>query len=210
MKIEVVVSDWSGVLSDDRLPVYEADMRLMQHFGLTRIPFDEWLPQTMVNASVVEFMAKHGVRADDKRIFKFYAVFLEQVKTEGIVPTAYPHSKSVLTDLHGKGKRLGVLSAHPEEHLKREAAEYGIDGLLQVILGNSSNKADGLRQLVGHFGCSPSELLYLGDTIFDIRAAKAAGVRSAGIVGGYHSRENLQNENPDHVIELPELARIIT
>ncbi len=206
MKIEVVAFDWSGVLSDDRMPVYQANMRLMEHFGLPTMSFEEWLPRT--KASAVEFLAMFGVHRDREELFGLYTRYFNEAIASGIVPTVYPHAQEVLSELQRKRKKIAVLSAHPEENLRREARTYGLEGLLPVILGNSKKKADGLRQLVTQFECSKEGFLYCGDTIYDIRSAKEAGVHSAGICGGYHTREILEAENPDIVGELPVLKQL--
>ena len=58
---------------------------------------------------------------------------------------------------------------------------------------------------------TPSNAIYLGDTIYDIRAAKKAGVHSVGVATGYHVRERLVNENPDFVVDsLTEFQSTIT
>ncbi|HLF54494.1 MAG TPA: HAD family hydrolase [Candidatus Nanoarchaeia archaeon] len=207
MKIEVFAFDWSGVISDDRRPVYEANMRLMEHYGLPRMTFEEWLPQT--TASAVEFMANHGVRADRARLFDLYTRFFNAANAEGIVPTVYSHAADVLNSLKRKGRINVVLSAHPAENLMREAREYGLEQFLTSITGSSSNKADSLREIVAQHGVKPEAVLYSGDTIYDIRHAKQAGVRSAGIVGGYHTRERLADENPDVVGELPVIETLV-
>lgn len=207
MKIEVFAFDWSGVLSDDRRPVHEANMRLLVHFGLPRMTFEEWLPQT--TASAVEFMANHGVHADRTKLFALYTRFFNQANAEGIVPTVYPHAADVLGYAKRKGRINVVLSAHPAENLMREAREYGLDHFLTSITGSSSNKADSLREIVAQLGVKPDAVLYSGDTIYDIRHAKQAGVCSAGIVGGYHSLERLAAENPDVVGELPVIKTLV-
>jgi pyrophosphatase PpaX len=46
---------------------------------------------------------------------------------------------------------------------------------------------------------------YVGDSPFDVRAAKAAGVTAIAVAwGGFHSRERLAQEDPDEVVDTPE------
>lgn len=46
-------------------------------------------------------------------------------------------------------------------------------------------------------GVKPESALYIGDTLFDIRAAKQMGLKSAGVSTGYHKAESLIREEPD-------------
>tara|TARA_Y100000310_G_scaffold23743_1_gene22790 strand:- start:389 stop:706 length:318 start_codon:yes stop_codon:yes gene_type:complete len=96
----------------------------------------------------------------------------------------------VLGELIEKEKRLVVLSSHPQENLEIEAERYGIKGFFEMMRSVGSNgKVDGLRGLCEDMNVKPDKLLYLGDTVFDIRAGKEVGVRTAGVCTGYHSRE---------------------
>jgi phosphoglycolate phosphatase-like HAD superfamily hydrolase len=42
---------------------------------------------------------------------------------------------------------------------------------------------------------------YIGDTVYDIRSSKKAGTCSGAVCTGYHTRERLEKENPDLLLE---------
>lgn len=61
--------------------------------------------------------------------------------------------------------------------------------------------------IVHNWKISKYAVYYIGDTIYDIQAAKKANVFSIAITAGYHLKERLQKENPDLIVEsLKELA----
>jgi beta-phosphoglucomutase-like phosphatase (HAD superfamily) len=41
MPIKLYIFDWSGTLSDDRRPVYEANMRVLVAYGKQRMTFQQ-------------------------------------------------------------------------------------------------------------------------------------------------------------------------
>ena len=43
MTIQLVIFDWSGPISDDRRPVYEADMAILRKYRKPAAPFEEWV-----------------------------------------------------------------------------------------------------------------------------------------------------------------------
>lgn len=47
---------------------------------------------------------------------------------------------------------------------------------------------------------SPSDAIYIGDSTYDIRAAKEAKVLVATVIGGVHGAEKLMKESPDILI----------
>ena len=48
--IQLGIFDHSGVLSDDRWPVYEANMALLEFYDRFRITFAEWLAASHASA----------------------------------------------------------------------------------------------------------------------------------------------------------------
>jgi HAD superfamily hydrolase (TIGR01549 family) len=196
-----MIFDWSGVISDDRLPVYESNMLLLKHYGKPRITFDEWLPKTTL--SVREFGPVYGIEVDPDYIFEQYRKTLNQVRASGIHPTIYKEAKSVLEKIFNNGNKLAVVSSHPEQNLHGEAREYGVEKYFSSFTGNSKDKTETILKICKEMGVSPSRetVVYIGDTIYDVRAAKGAGVYSISVTNGYHAKDRLEKENPDKIIE---------
>ena len=48
---------------------------------------------------------------------------------------------------------------------------------------------------------SPSDCLFIGDTISDMNHAKAARVESIAVTWGVHSRQQLETVNPNHICD---------
>jgi phosphoglycolate phosphatase-like HAD superfamily hydrolase len=49
-------------------------------------------------------------------------------------------------------------------------------------------------------GIPPENCVYVGDTRVDIRAGKAAGMGTVGVLTGFDDRDALQKETPDAII----------
>ncbi len=199
MKIDLFVFDWSGVISDDRAPVYEANMQILIDYGKPTMTFEEWLPRTTLTP--IEFVNNHGVFDDPEKLWNLYKKYLNEAIESGIVPKVYPDARDVFEHLRGNGKVLAVLSSHPDGNLRREAEAYGLDGFLDMVRGNSKDKVGGLLAICDELNKEPEHSLYTGDTIFDIQAANGAGLHSAGVCQGYHVRERLESENPEFIFE---------
>jgi pyrophosphatase PpaX len=64
---------------------------------------------------------------------------------------------------------------------------------------------DPVLAALDRLGAEPSEAAYVGDSPFDIRAAKAAGVFAVAVGwGGIHTDERLLAEEPDAFVRDPE------
>ncbi len=198
--LSTLIFDWSGVISDDRKPVYEANMRLLERYGKSRMTFEEWLPRTTLSAR--EFLANHGVLGETDELFEQYRQELNKVRSKGIHPVLYPNTRVALRNLSKDGKQLVVVSSHPEKNLREEAKEYKIEHFFKFFLGNSKDKASGILEVCERVSVSPSlNVAYIGDTIYDIQAARRTGVYSIAITNGYHILKRLKGENPDKIID---------
>jgi len=193
--IKTIISDWSGVFSDDRKPVYEANMRVIEKHGKIRVSFDEWLPITRLTP--VELFKDFGIDDDHDVLFEEYRKTYSQVRREGIHPVAYPDVKDFLTGLKAKRIPIVVVSSHPEQNLRTEAIEYGIDHYFEGFYGNLKDKAAAIQMVCGLKNIHPSSTAYIGDTIYDVQEAKKAKAKSVAVATGYHVRKRLAEENPD-------------
>lgn len=195
MKIELVIFDWSGVISDDRKPVYEANIRILRDHKKPIMSFEAWLPRTTMTP--VEFFANHGIHEDPEELYALYKKYYGEAVESGITPVVYPDAYDTLQYLKKNEKRIAVLSSHPVENLKREAEEYELTSFLSLIHGSARNKVKGLQMVCEQLNTGPDSALFVGDTVYDIQAAKKAGLLSVGICTGYHTKERLEKEGPD-------------
>ncbi len=120
----------------------------------------------------------------------------------------YDGMEKLLIKLSSLGK-ICVASAKPQPQLNVAVAHLGVDKIADIIVGadptvKSNDKADLLRRAM-----SDSAAVMIGDSIYDIRAAKEVGVASIAVSYGFTSEEELAKENPDFiarsVLELEEI-----
>lgn len=205
--MDAVIFDWSGVVSDDRRPVYEANMRILEAHKKPLMEFDTFFSQTMGNP--VEFHQSAGIDITPEKLFASYKKHFNDVVNSGVVPSIYPRVREVLSFLENRNVRMGVLSSHPERNLRREAESYNVGGFFEIIMRSSRDKVAGIMVISSQLGLSRDSTIYVGDTIYDIRSAKTAGVVSAGVCNGYHSQERLESEGPDFLFKnLADLTKL--
>lgn len=57
-----------------------------------------------------------------------------------------------------------------------------------------------IRAAMTALGASPADTWVVGDGVQDVRAGRAAGCRTAAVLGGFHSEASLRAEGPDVVL----------
>lgn len=124
---------------------------------------------------------------------------IRRLMREGLMETPPVEGiREVLDGLSRGGYRLILLSSNAEDSVRDYLARHALPGFEQVI-GNVGvfGKAKALRALTRRERIPPERLLYVGDEIRDIEAARRAGVRSAGVGWGYNTPDPLAATGPD-------------
>src|SRR3990167_3882994 len=105
---DLFLFDWSGVISDDRPPVYEANMMLWDVRGIARINRDAFLVES--RSSAAHFLREvHGVVDSEDLIFQEYSAAFKKVRESGYPPIVYPDAKSTLEKLINNGYWVEVI-----------------------------------------------------------------------------------------------------
>jgi pyrophosphatase PpaX len=116
----------------------------------------------------------------------------------------------VLVRLKEEGRRLGIVTAKRRATVELAFANVPLGHLFEVVVGGDEtqrHKPDPEPLLLAsrRLNVDPDDCAYVGDSPFDIRAAKAAGMHAVAVTwGGIHVRENLEREQPDAIVDTPE------
>jgi phosphoglycolate phosphatase len=103
-----------------------------------------------------------------------------------------------------RGHRLGVLSSNAQATVRDYILRHRLPGL-DVLIGGTGlfGKAGALRKQVHQRAIDPRSLLYVGDELRDLEAARDAGVRFAAVAWGYTPLDRLAAAAPDFQCRRP-------
>ena len=118
----------------------------------------------------------------------------------------YDGVKEGLDYLKSKGYLLGCVTNKAEQFTNPLLKKMGIYNDFRLIISGDTldkKKPDPLPLLHGanFFNMQPNECLMLGDSVSDVRAARAAGFDIICMSYGYNHGNNIEDENPDLVID---------
>ena len=103
----------------------------------------------------------------------------------------------VLETLKDRGHRLGIVTAKRRATVDLAFARVPIESLFDTVVGGdetAENKPHPAPLLLAleRMGATPEEAAYVGDSPFDMQAAKAAGLRASGVSWGrIHTADKL-------------------
>ncbi len=115
--------------------------------------------------------------------------------------------EDALVRLHAEGRRLGVVTAKRRVTVELAFAHLPLGHLFDAVVGGDEterHKPDPQPLLLAaeRLGADPAETAYVGDSPFDVRAAKAAGMHAIAVTWGrIHDRSRLEQEEPDAVVD---------
>jgi pyrophosphatase PpaX len=118
--------------------------------------------------------------------------------------------EDVIVRLHKEGRRLGVVTAKRRATVELAFARVPLAHLFETVVGGDEtekHKPDPAPLLLAaeRLGVDPATAAYVGDSPFDIRAAKAAGMYAVAVTWGrIHDRTKLEREEPDAIANTAE------
>jgi len=202
MRFETVLFDLDGTVVDSG-GIILASMRHATQEVLGRDYSDEELMQAVGGPGLE---AQMSALAPDhvEQLVDVYRAHNEPLHDE---LEACAGMEDVLVRLRDEGRRLGVVTAKRRSTVDLAFAQVPLGHLFEAIVGGDEterHKPDPEPLLLGaeRLGAEPAATAYVGDSPFDVRAAKAAGMFAVAVTWGrIHDRERLEAEQPDAIVE---------
>jgi pyrophosphatase PpaX len=116
----------------------------------------------------------------------------------------------LLVRLKGEGRRLGLVTAKRRATVELAFNVLPLRELFETVVGGDETKAhkpdpEPLLLAAERLNVDPKTCAYVGDSPFDIRAAKAAVMYAIAVTwGGIHDRAKLEAEEPDAIVDSAE------
>ena len=202
MRFPVVLFDLDGTLIDSGAIIL-ASMRHATRTVLEREIEDEVLMAAVGGSGLAEQMRL----LDEQRVDELVRVYREHNEPLHASLAACAGMPAAVRRLKREGRRLGIVTAkrHATVALAFETLPE-LERLFDVVVGSDATdrhkpQPEPILHALDRLGATPDEAAYVGDSPFDVRAAKAAGVYAVAVTwGGIHTEERLREHEPDAVV----------
>ena len=206
MRFRIVLFDLDGTLIDSG-PIILASMQHAVRTVLGRDILRDELGMTIGGQGIVAQMQAIDVEhADD---------LLEAYKehNDGLHETleAFDELVALLPGLKAEGRKLGIVTAKRHRTVALALERFpALADAFDVVVGFEDTERhkpdpDPVLLAVDRLAGTPGQAAYVGDSPFDIGAAKAAGVYAVAVGwGGIHPDDRLLAEEPDAFVRTPE------
>jgi phosphoglycolate phosphatase len=123
----------------------------------------------------------------------------------GVYSTVYPGVREGLEALRAKGLRLACVTNKPVGFARSLLEKMDLAGYFDILYGGDSlskKKPDPypMLKVCEDFGLEPAQVVAIGDSSNDARAARAAGCRVLNVPYGYNHGEPIHGVDSDGIV----------
>jgi len=198
---KVIIFDFDGTLADTIDILLSITNRLSAEFGFKSATKEELAQLSNLNSW--QILQYSGIS-----IFKF-PLLIRRLKAElhSEVPNIqlFPGIKEVLLELKKRGFQLGIITSNSRENVLGSLEKNGLqDTFTFIYSGSTFGKHKVINKWLRIENIHTEKVVYVGDEVRDIDAAKKTGIKVIAVGWGFNSQEALAAQNPDFLIERPQ------
>ena len=209
-KPEMILIDVDGTLVDSVPDLAFCVDAMMQQLG--RQPWGEAHVRNWVGNGVERLVrrALSGTldgEPEESEFQRAYPLFLElYAANTSLRSRLYPGVREGLDLLKAAGYKLGCVTNKAAQFTEPLLQDLGVYDVFSIVISGdtlSKKKPDPAPLLHGaeFFGCRPEQCMMVGDSVSDVRAARAAGFQIVCMSYGYNHGVDIRESHPDAVID---------
>ena len=199
---KTVVLDVDGTLMDTNYLHVEAWARAFEEVG-HRVPRVELHKQVGKGSRL---LIREFIEDEKKaeRIDELHSEFYGELQEHG---HPLPGAQELIPSLVERGYEVWFVTSAKDEELEHHLGELEAEGKISGVVNssdieNSKPAPDIFELALERAGASPDETVAVGDAIWDIESASAAGIRTVAVLtGGAFSRQELEEAGAAAVYE---------
>lgn len=196
-KYDAVLFDLDGTVSRSHPGIIGSMKKALAEYGHT-MPADFDYFQFIgppICQSLMEYC--HMPEPEAERCTKIYRRIYND---EGIFNTSlYPGLKELMARLQDSGAKVCLATSKPQPMADEVVSFLGIDKIIYCNAGADpsdkvSDKPGLIARCLRETGATKEKTVMIGDTRFDANGAAVAGVHFIGVLYGYGSREEMEEQ----------------
>ena len=159
-------------------------------------------------------MFRQYARDDDDHSALIRAYREHQFANHDRLVRCYDGVIDVVKSLHERGHQLGIVTSKSEYLAYRGLAHVGLARYMDTVVGCDSSTRhkpdpEPVRIALHRLACPPENALFVGDSVHDLMAGKAAGVTTVAALWGAFRRQDMEPGQPtswaESIYEIPGL-----
>ncbi len=204
---KLVIFDCDGTLVDSQDLIVQAMNQAFIEARLTPPPRQRTL--SIVGLSLLEAMqvlVPEAAEDDQHQLAGLYKhSFGQLVANTNRKEPLYEGAAETVRSLSNRADVvLGIATGKSQRGVRRVLAEHDLQECFVTLQtaddAPSKPHPAMIHQAMSEAGAEPRDTVMIGDTVYDLQMAKAAGVVAIGVDWGYHSPDDLRACSPDALL----------
>ncbi len=207
-----VLFDLDGTLADSVRLILDSYHHTMAAHGLPAQTDDYWL----AGLGTPLWAQFAGWAPTSERMEAMVATYREyNLGNHDQQVTPYPGVVQMVQAIRQAGLRTGVVTSKNRSGALRGLRVIGLEGTMEVVVGaddvaNHKPHPEPVLRALDTLREPPGRAVYVGDSVHDMRAGRAAGTATAAVLWGPFQESHLTPAAPDHWLDRPDaLLRLL-
>ncbi len=220
MNCKLCIFDLDGTLTDTIHTIAHFSNNALNKFGFDSIDTELYKifvgdgAKTLIVRCLTHLRGENG--ADEETVAKVLAYYNETYNADFLYKTTvYDGIMELLTALKSKGIKISVFSNKPHETTIKVLEAMFPKNTFDIAYGAREGvplkpNCAGALDIIDKMQVNKEDCLYIGDTATDMQTGKNAGLFTVGVLWGFRSRQELEENNADLIVAEPmEIARYL-
>jgi pyrophosphatase PpaX len=198
-----ILFDLDGTLIDSIELILNSARFAFEKLGRACPPDEEWLS----GVGIPLFTMFRRYARDESDCSALIAAYREyQLANHDRLVRCYDEVVDTVADIRARGHEIGIVTSKSEALAIRGLAHVGLARYMDTIVGCDSctrHKPDPepVRIALHRLDALPQDAIFVGDSVHDVLAGNAAGVRTVAALWGPFRREDLEAGAPSAWLE---------
>jgi phosphoglycolate phosphatase-like HAD superfamily hydrolase len=199
----LILFDYDGVLADTFDDLLQCGQAACSTLGVNHVVKKE----DLTNLEVMSFPTyARACEVPEHLVDEFVQICLNHLSEKKNPPAIFKGLIHVVRRL-AVHHTLAIVTTNSSQNVNAFLARYGLLGCISAVYGEElpGSKAQKIAMARDRFAAGPNQepVFMVGDSLSDMRAAKATSTTSIAVTWGHQSLEHLLRGAPDYVVNFP-------
>ncbi len=184
--------DFDGTIGNSLPSVGGAFLETLKRYGFDNLTLED---MRKCIGPPLQYSFSHFFGLDEKECEEAIATYREYHAKFAHLNKPFDGIEDALHTLRNRGFRLAVATTKRESSAVSLLDRFGLLPLFDLVAGEAegrrSEKSEVVQYALTALGSAPEDALMIGDRLYDVEGAAAAGVKTLGVLWGFGTREEL-------------------